>query len=108
MNGALVLIMTKVFELIGAPDENFAEWWKDANRQKNDGFYVGYFGGKWNFPSETPEATYQRAQSMAKPFVESLAIIHTIRESDHLLFSKNKEFTQQEIESSGYKMFSEE
>lgn len=40
------------------PYGNVEEWWKNANSQKNDGFYVGYQNDMWKAPSAVNRETY--------------------------------------------------
>jgi AbiV family abortive infection protein len=93
-----------VSQISSKPVGDFSAWWKTANIQKNDGFYVGYYNGKWNFPSGITNEIYTQTLTIVQPFVECLQIINEIRPGDNLLFSKEKKFTDEEIETSGFKL----
>ncbi len=63
--------------------DDFSKWWKDANRLKNLGFYVGFESGNWTLPNEIIETTYQDTLAIAKPFIEFLEIVKHIRPEDY-------------------------
>jgi AbiV family abortive infection protein len=106
---ALVQVFASIgIKLNNQPFENFEAWWKGANVQKNNGFYVGYFDGRWNFPTDNIEDAYLQTLSIVQPFVECLHIIQSLRMGDNLLFSKDKEFTQEEINASEIKLIPDE
>jgi AbiV family abortive infection protein len=46
-------------------------WWRDANRQKNRGFYVDYENGTWSTPSDVSAAEFTEAR-------ESVAILISV------------------------------
>jgi AbiV family abortive infection protein len=101
------MLMVNLFAAIALqignkPIRDFTNWWRKANAQKKDGFYVGYHDGKWNFPSSVTKETYEQTLTMVQPFVECLQIIQEIKPGDNLLFSGDKKFTQEEIDDSGY------
>lgn len=83
---------------------DFGSWWNLANNQKNNGFYVGFFDGQWKFPTNINEETYLQTLSMAKPFVECLQVVQELRSDDYLLFSNERQFTQQEMDESEVKL----
>jgi AbiV family abortive infection protein len=108
-NMALTHLFATIGFKIGSENiqaKDFGKWWKGANTQKNNGFYVGFFNDKWNFPSNATEDTYLQTLDMARPFVESLQIVNQLKAGDNLLFSEKKEFTKQEMDESGIKLIS--
>jgi|GEM_PF-1744932 len=100
---ALINVFALVISKINSkPVADFSDWWKAANDQKNNGFYVGYHNGKWNFPSTVPKEIYAETLTMVQPFVECLEIVREIKSGDSLLLSGGRKFTQEEIDASGY------
>jgi len=79
-----------VFGSIGLrskPVKNFTQWWKQANTQKNNGFYVGYAGQSWHTPVKIGRDTFEETMSLARPFVECLEIVNHLKLQDLELFS---------------------
>lgn len=84
------LTLTWVFTSIGLKDKplkDFTEWWKQANTQKNNGFYVGYTGTTWQSPVTIGKNTFEETMSLAKPFVECLEVVNHLKLQDLELFS---------------------
>ena len=89
------LTLSLAFTSIGLKDKSlkdFTKWWKEANTQKNNGFYVGYNGTAWHLPFKTGKETYDETMSLAKPFVECLEVVNHLRVQDLDLFSKDRKF----------------
>lgn len=85
---------------IGVEPKDFTKWWNEANKFKKNGFYVGFYDGKWTFPSSVDENSYKEALAMTRPFVECLQIVHDLRPNDYLELSFDRKFTTEEIQQS--------
>lgn len=55
-----------------------SEWWKQANRTKNDGLYVDYIDGKWKSPSQITSEHFAKALTFTRSLVEHLNQYHSI------------------------------
>ena len=55
-----------------------SEWWKQANRTKNDGLYVDYIDGKWKSPSQITSEHFTKALTFTRSLVEHLNQYHSI------------------------------
>lgn len=87
------LTLTWVFTSIGFKDKplkDFTEWWRQANTQKNNGFYVGFNGTAWRSPITIDKGTYEETLSLAKPFVECLEVVNYLKLQDLELFSQKR------------------
>lgn len=90
------LALTWVFTSIGLKDKplkDFTEWWRQANAQKNNGFYVGYNGTTWQTPVTIRKNTFDETMSLARPFVECLEVVNHLKLQDLELFSLKRPTT---------------
>lgn len=89
MIGAAILLAV---DQVSGPRQrdNFIAWWKDANTQKNNGFYVGYFNGQWCFPADITESKYQETLQMTQPFIECLQIAEALNDDDYKMLVEGK------------------
>jgi len=52
--------------------ENNKQWWNDANKDKNDGFYVGNVDSKWRTPKNVTLKDYQKSHKIVKEILEAI------------------------------------
>lgn len=90
------LTLTWVFTSIGLKDKplkDFTEWWRHANDQKNNGFYVGYNGTTWQAPVTIGKNIFDETMSLARPFVECMEVVNHLKLQDLELFSLKRPST---------------
>lgn len=88
--GALIIHAIDKFGPSDVPPVDFTTWWSEANNQKNNGFYVGYFNKQWSYPSKIDETKYLETLRMAKPFIECLEIAESLKEEDYKILEDAK------------------
>jgi hypothetical protein len=75
------------------------DWWKQANRRKNEGFYVDFKGGTWRLPSKLAPHECSRAVEYSEALVKGLDLIRMVPFEDH--FQMAKDMKRQILSNSG-------
>jgi hypothetical protein len=76
-------------EIVFADSEkkDFLDWLDNADKLKNDGFYVDYKNDKWKFPSDLTVTDYQTALRYANLILKQTEIIKSLDLTDEELIN---------------------
>lgn len=76
------------FVLKRASKENqdkIENWWREANNEKNNGFYVGYRNGNWQGPSRILKESYYESKKIVEKFRRISKLLNLINPDDYKL-----------------------